>query len=1092
MSALVRYVGCSILGLVACGWSVEALAYAPPTAKANGICVTIVGLDQGPRPAKVDRDRRKINVKIFDATNFPPIVVAVSNGSPKTVTGDLAVWMNEDWTVASPTAHVALASGEARDFIFKAQALPTVLPALYPIHAQLTTATTNLHPIAVFRACTTNRAFSTATMRHGPLTCGRWRLDEGFPYSVGVQVKGRFWTLDDPSGADPESRGVFRPTGRMGTSGTASRKIGFAAHPPYANGAGEVMADFPLTLPAQEKVNFRFATALSDVGKPRNPGDGVTVRVLVKDAAAADFVELYRRHMPESGCWHPAAVDLSAYAGRAIVLRLAGDPGPKNNTVFDSHAWGDLFLDVGDLPSVPTEAGWRVRETMATDKAKRALRGVSDPEKGVYRLETRGVAYGAGVVLGPAGILDAVLAFTDGERTVVQRGFEVELDGQPLLCCVGRPDVQVDVSAEKGTLKVAWRTVVGESQLDGGPRLTRVAAGPVSLPAQRVYLGTGNVWENLKAFTFRNSGFVLSTRHVGMDFANGLSLVQATDVPPDEFEVNASNRLARLVAHNDVTFMFTPSAKGAFDAAVRFADASGYRASPGIGAMKDRICIDDWSGQYRREGEALRRAKKYGLDDVLYIQHNWQRWGYDARLPEVYPPRGNFGDFMEMRQAAKEVGYLFAIHDNYVDFYPDAEGYSHRLFAFNPDGTPLEAWYNPGIRSLSYRWLPAAIHPRLKANLALQRKGFHPEALFIDVFTASAARDTYDYRGHFTSVAENLKEWCWAWCEAREVYGVSNAVMVSEAASDSQIGYVDAGEADHYSPRYVAWGAAFADGERVPWHDAVSHGKMLLFGGGLGGRYANDDPRDRNAGDRELHGYGSDDYLCTTVIGGRVPMGPSFGRITARTYWMLHDVCGQLGRMEFSGLAFCGDNLHRQQAVFAGGGVVWANRETNAVWRLDGGHELPTYGFHAKAGGGFEAAVETLDGIRVGWSSGPGYRFVDARPPSRGQKGDAKRLRALGVNAARRMVDFGGIVTDGAFLLSRRSTTTFRLTPLPDSVPFRAILDLSALQAAGREVQSVGSCELEAKGVLPAFIQNGDRLELACDGLALAYDIRLQ
>ena len=108
----------SVWGLLVCAISFGTLAYAPPMARDEGVSVTIVGLDQGPRPAKADWDRRKINVKVFDATHFPPIVVAVSNGSPKSVTGDLAVWMNEDWAVASPTAHVALAAGEARNFTF--------------------------------------------------------------------------------------------------------------------------------------------------------------------------------------------------------------------------------------------------------------------------------------------------------------------------------------------------------------------------------------------------------------------------------------------------------------------------------------------------------------------------------------------------------------------------------------------------------------------------------------------------------------------------------------------------------------------------------------------------------------------------------------------------------------------------------------------------------------------------------------------------------------------------------------------------------------------------------------------------------------
>ena len=53
------------------------------------------------------------------------------------------------------------------------------------------------------------------------------------------------------------------------------------------------------------------------------------------------------------------------------------------------------------------------------------------------------------------------------------------------------------------------------------------------------------------------------------------------------------------------------------------------------------------------------------------------------------------------------------------------------------------------------------------------------------------------------------------------------------------------------------------------------------------------------------------------------------------TYWLLHDVCAALARSEFESLTF-GGNIHRQHTTFAGGGEVWINRETNAVWKVAG------------------------------------------------------------------------------------------------------------------------------------------------------------
>ena len=96
-----------------------------------------------------------------------------------------------------------------------------------------------------------------------------------------------------------------------------------------------------------------------------------------------------------------------------------------------------------------------------------------------------------------------------------------------------------------------------------------------------------------------------------------------------------------LVTCHDATFTFVPSAKGAFAAARRFRDVSGYEPGPGVGTLLGRICLDQWWGtDYDRLAADVARAAKYGVRDAVFVKHDWQRWGYDFRLPDVFPPRG--------------------------------------------------------------------------------------------------------------------------------------------------------------------------------------------------------------------------------------------------------------------------------------------------------------------------------------------------------------------------------------------------------------------------------------------------------------------
>ena len=99
--------------------------------------------------------------------------------------------------------------------------------------------------------------------------------------------------------------------------------------------------------------------------------------------------------------------------------------------------------------------------------------------------------------------------------------------------------------------------------------------------------------------------------------------------------------------------------------------------------------------------------------------------------------------------------------------------------------------------------------------------------------------------------------------------------MISEAGTDALIGSLDAGQSDHFGAERWMSKNQFADSERVPWHDMVTHGKFVLFAGGLGGRYAAQDWKTN--GDPLIHGYGSDDY-----DGGNIEFWPNnYGTGTA-------------------------------------------------------------------------------------------------------------------------------------------------------------------------------------------------------------------
>jgi hypothetical protein len=136
--------------------------------------------------------------------------------------------------------------------------------------------------------------------------------------------------------------------------------------------------------------------------------------------------------------------------------------------------------------------------------------------------------------------------------------------------------------------------------------------------------------------------------------------------------------------------------------------------------------LDMWRhhhGTYQGDGENLLALKDQGVDHVAIIQHVWQRYGYDVKLPDHLPANPEFGGdegMIAFGKAANRCGYVWSVHENYIDLYPDAPSYDPTARVLMSDGSPSNAWYNSGTQVQSFG---------LKCNRALEfAKRTAPEA----------------------------------------------------------------------------------------------------------------------------------------------------------------------------------------------------------------------------------------------------------------------------------------------------------------------------------------------------------------------------
>ncbi len=973
---------CSALWLVLVS---SATAYTPPIDRVGPIEARIEG------PGVVSKAGTWLDVRVL-----------VANSDKRPITGTLRLGVIDQWRAEPPVAMPF--SVKPKDSVvhrFKVFVGEPTYSAHYPIHAFVRFEHDGqpmvAHPVLIVetqlpppqRDVVSVPWKATTSPINGKLALWRLSVHRSIVEVFGQQAKVMpvGW-----QGSGTESRGSLSL--RRQTLGGEMRDV-VAIHPPWHDGhVGTMAIEYPLTLPDCRPITLRFANAVTPTGE----GDGVTfrVRVAAADAPLGHSGEVvFERHI-DARRFELAEVDLGRFAGKTVRLQLESHPGPNNNTGWDQSYWAEPTLVVGNPPQPPPFP--------PKDDAGSQRLGV---------LRRDGTQYEVRVWPGRRGLLDAVVGFRSENTQLHFRGFEISVlggriddDRSPILL----QDTREEPSSEGYRVRhrfegpTATFDLVGRLYVEGGalraafhlenvppPKpwsavfLEDVAAGSFGRKVRQVYAGHGNVIRDPGTMRLNFDGHRLATSFVGFDFDGGISLVQGVDVPPSCLQVEPTDRHYSLHTSHATTMTFIPAAD-VWQGVRVWRDVNGLKPAGGVRRLAGRFVFDLWGGRYEESRQELLRAFRYGLTDSMVVWHNWQRHGYDYRLPDIYPANPHWGtheEFCRLAAECRSAGVLFAPHDNYIDFYPDAEGFSYeKRIAFHRDGTPVKAWLNEGRNARSYRYRADAVEPYLRRNLKLIHEGVAPDAFFIDVWSSVRPYDYWTADGRFFDGVATRDSWGLHFASIRDLLG-NNAPQVSESGHDQLIGWLDGAQTNHLRVgepigdgrnSWCVWNVPCSDAERTPWFDAAHHDRFILHGAGYSGRY-------QGGLDARLHGIYSDDYIATEVLTGHPAMvGRPFGRDVVRKYWLTHDLMRALALRQIETVHFAADDLHRQHIQWSGGGDVWVNRGS-IDWKV-AGRTLPPYGFYARVltdRGLVAASITRRDGIIVEEAHGPDHVYVNGR-----------------------------------------------------------------------------------------------------------------
>jgi hypothetical protein len=161
--------------------------------------------------------------------------------------------------------------------------------------------------------------------------------------------------------------------------------------------------------------------------------------------------------------------------------------------------------------------------------------------------------------------------------------------------------------------------------------------------------------------------------------------------------------------------------------------------SPYLGKLSGKMVINIWDSSFGKTLSGLQNLNGYTSGNCAVIIHNWQHYGYDDGLPQHLSANPNLGGddgISAVSHQATADGCLFAVHENYIDYYPDYPAFDVSSVAVASTDTPLSGWLNSttGIQSVQAKPM------RMTAIASTQSPGIHHQygttATYIDVNSA--------------------------------------------------------------------------------------------------------------------------------------------------------------------------------------------------------------------------------------------------------------------------------------------------------------------------------------------------------------------
>jgi hypothetical protein len=791
-------------------------------------------------------------------------------------------------------------------------------------------------------------------------------------------------------------------------------------HSPWHIPPGRVFIDYPLSLPKLTPIKLSFGITMSPEAAAPGHSDGVTFSAYLVDGGVER--ELMRKNYTAAE-WIDYSFDLSAYAGKTVTIRLQAEPGPKNDPSFDFSYFGDAKITAGSA----TDSRKALLDRLTSSKAYRATADASlvplanSDRNGITPSNLlpcrNAITHEGDAYRFSYDAADCKLVYTYQPKTGTLDDFTVRVDDgrvfQPAvgggaafllgsgsdardflarggkrasaaLVDDGRAlEVKWDYDAGGTPVRIAWRfEIVGKALVIGATCDTPVVSG----------FNLGNIGQ----VPLRRMAYI---PYLPADWSRG-----AVNYLPAE-GLYAARYLDWTVSHSSACPQGVSRYEAKTDGTRNPMVEKGYVAvSPTVGEVLPNApfapspylkvlapcpMLDIWShhnGTYQGDADNLRALKDNGVDHLVIIQHDWQRYGYDTKLPDHMPANPGYGGdegMIAFGKAAGELGFRWSLHENYIDLYPDAPSYDPAARVIAADGSPSKAWFNGSVQSYGLKTTRALGYAKMNSPQAHARYG--TSAAYLDVHTCVPPWHQLDHEAGQDMAAMALAKVKYDGELFQYMRDSNEGPLFGEGANQ----FYWAGRADGVE-------AQIAGGEdNVPFLDfdlLKLHPQMMNHGMGYMERWYRQGYNHRlgiDSGTPEQ----VDKYRAQEIAYGHAGFIGSENtdniQWVAKEYGLVHPVQALYGAAKVTSISYEVDGRFvsgsvalamgepwRQRIKYDSGLTVWVNWSPQP-WTVEG-RILPQWGFLA-LGPKTDVCTSMRDGKFADFANCPDYLFADAR-----------------------------------------------------------------------------------------------------------------